>query len=129
MFSGRTFILTNRTSPLVELCPQRGTIYWINVNIVCFLHLETDRSGVQLKISECVTVGDRHRTEEKDKIRQLYFRHSIQYVKNKVVNADHEHTNYIQRTSRVPVDGKSSVCAISMKCRNITLIIIIISLG
>ena len=35
----------------------------------------------------------------------------------------------IMITSRVPVEGKSSVCAISMKCRKMILIIIIISLG
>ena len=35
----------------------------------------------------------------------------------------------IIQTSRVPVDGKSSVCVICMKYRIIILIIIIISLG
>ena len=35
----------------------------------------------------------------------------------------------IMFTSRVPVEGKSSVCVISMKYRIIILIIIIISLG
>ena len=35
----------------------------------------------------------------------------------------------ITHTSRVPVEGKSSVCAISMKYRKIILIVIIIRLG